>query len=68
VHAGGTCTAYRTVGRADRADGLDPNVHADLALSSSTESQPMPETKEREDMLSEEPSILFAAILLDEEG
>jgi predicted flap endonuclease-1-like 5' DNA nuclease len=40
----------------------------DLALSSSTESQPMPETKEREDMLSEEPSILFAAILLDEEG
>jgi predicted flap endonuclease-1-like 5' DNA nuclease len=40
----------------------------DLALSSSTESQPMPETKEREDMVSEEPSILFAAILLDEEG
>ena len=40
----------------------------DLALSSSTELQPMPETKEREDMVSEEPSILFAAILLDEEG
>jgi predicted flap endonuclease-1-like 5' DNA nuclease len=40
----------------------------DLALSSRAESQPAPETKEREDMVSEEPSILFAAILLDEEG
>lgn len=40
----------------------------DLALSGRTESQPVSETKERDDMLSEEPSILFAAILLDEEG
>ncbi|MBO9382093.1 MAG: hypothetical protein J7482_14680 [Roseiflexus sp.] len=39
-----------------------------LASSSYAESQPTPETKEGEDVLSEEPSILFAAILLDEEG
>ncbi|MGQ9548406.1 MAG: DUF4332 domain-containing protein [Roseiflexus sp.] len=40
----------------------------DLAQSVHAESQPALEAEEQETMVSEEPSIMFAAILLDEEG